>query len=119
MNNLLSQTVASLINTTRPRACFRKGQLSWYSDGLLAGQPGFDTRQGQGIYLYSTASAPALGPIQTVSWVKRLGREADHSSPYSDEIKNGGAISPFPIRHRGVVIKVHGQLYLSYCHVIE
>jgi hypothetical protein len=28
--------------------------------------------------------------------VKRLGREADHSPPFCAEVKNGGAIPPFP-----------------------
>jgi hypothetical protein len=54
--------------------------------------------------LYSTASGLALGPtqppIQLVPGVlspgvKRAGREADHS-PYSTEVKSGGAILPLP-----------------------
>jgi hypothetical protein len=32
------------------------GNLRWYSDGLLAGLPGFDSRQGYEIFLYSTLS---------------------------------------------------------------
>jgi hypothetical protein len=55
------------------------------------------------IFLYSTASRPALGPTQPlIQWVlgalslgvKRKGRESDHSPPSSDEVKNGGAIPP-------------------------
>jgi hypothetical protein len=48
----------------------------------------------------STASRPALGPIQPpIQWVlspavKRQGREADHSPPSSAKVKNGGAITP-------------------------
>jgi hypothetical protein len=45
-------------------------QLSWYSDGLWAGRPGFDSWQCK-IFLFSTASRPALG------------HEADHSPPSS------------------------------------
>jgi hypothetical protein len=36
------------------------------SDWLWAGWPGFDSRQGQEICLYFTASRPALGPTQTI-----------------------------------------------------
>jgi hypothetical protein len=31
---------------------------------LRAGQPGFDSRQGQDIFLLATASGPTLGPTQ-------------------------------------------------------
>jgi hypothetical protein len=52
--------------------------------------------QGLGIFLFTTESRPTLGPthppIQGVSGslflgVKRQGREADHSSPSSAEVK--------------------------------
>jgi hypothetical protein len=55
--------------------------------------------------LFSTHSRPALGPTQPpIEWipgaispgVKRPGSEADHSSPSSAEVKNGGAIPPLP-----------------------
>jgi hypothetical protein len=40
--------------------------------GYGAGRPGFDSRQGQEIILYSTASRPALGTTQPpVEWVPR------------------------------------------------
>jgi hypothetical protein len=46
------------------------GQLSQYSDGLQAGQPGFNSLKGQEISPYSTASKPALGPNQSpIQWV--------------------------------------------------
>jgi hypothetical protein len=57
---------------------------------------GFDSRRGLGILLFTIASRTALGytqpPIQWVPealslGVKRLGREADHSSPSSAEVK--------------------------------
>jgi hypothetical protein len=64
---------------------------------LLAGRPRFYSRQGKQIFLYSTASRPALGPTQVhIQWVpgtlspgeKRPGSEADHSSPSNAEVKN-------------------------------
>jgi hypothetical protein len=75
------------------------------SDGIRAGRSGFEYRQGK-IFLFLTASRPAPGPTQApIQWVsgaqylgvKRLGREADDSSPSGAEIKNGGAIPP--LRH--------------------
>jgi hypothetical protein len=50
----------------------------------------------KGIFLFSTASRPALGPIQPpikwvagalAPWVKRPGRESDHSLPSSVVVK--------------------------------
>jgi hypothetical protein len=37
--------------------------IAQYSDRLQAGQPSFDSWQGK-IFLFSTASRPALGPTQ-------------------------------------------------------
>jgi hypothetical protein len=60
---------------------------------------------GRGKRLCFTASRPALRPTKSpIQWVletlfpgvKRQGFEADHSLSSSAEIKNGGAISPFP-----------------------
>jgi hypothetical protein len=57
---------------------------------------GFDSRRGLGIFLFTTSSRTALGPTQPpIQWipgalsleVKRPGREADHSPPSSDEVK--------------------------------
>jgi hypothetical protein len=57
---------------------------------------GFDSRQELGIFLFTTASRPVLGPTQPpIQWVpgalplivKRPGPEADHSPPSSAEIK--------------------------------
>jgi len=59
---------------------------------------GFDSGgRGLGIFLFVTMSRLALGPNQLpIQWVlgalslglKRLWREADHSPPYSAEVKN-------------------------------
>jgi len=57
---------------------------------------GFESRQGLGIFLFATASRPALwttqAPTQWILWVislgvKRQGREAYHSLPSSSEVK--------------------------------
>jgi hypothetical protein len=65
-----------------------RGGRSWRSE--------FESRQGLGIFLFATASRPALGPIEPpIQWiprvlspgVKRPGREADHSPPSSAEVK--------------------------------
>jgi hypothetical protein len=79
--------------------------LSRCTEWLRAGRPGFDSRPGQEIFLFSTGSRPDLGPAQPpIQWVtvalspevKRSGREADHSPPPSAEVKNGEAIPPLP-----------------------
>jgi hypothetical protein len=74
---------------------------------------GFDSRRGLGIFLFTTASRTALGPTQPpIQWVlgalslgvKRSGREADHSPPFSAEVKNVWSYtSTPPIRLHGVV----------------
>jgi hypothetical protein len=57
---------------------------------------GFDSWRGLGIFLFTTASRMALEPTQSsIQWVpgalslevKRLVREADHSSSSSAEVK--------------------------------
>jgi hypothetical protein len=64
---------------------------------LPAGQLGFDSRQGHGIFLILTASRLALGPTEPpAQWetgalspgVEMPGREADHSPASSAEVKN-------------------------------
>jgi hypothetical protein len=70
--------------------------------GLWVGELGFNSRQSQEIFIYSTASRPALG-AQPASSIQRVlgplllgvkwpGCEADHSSPSGAKVKNGGAI---------------------------
>jgi hypothetical protein len=70
------------------------------------GNGGFDSL---GIFLFDTVSRPALGPIQpAIQWVpgvlslgvKRAGREADHSPPYSAKVKEFVELylhSPIPL----------------------
>jgi hypothetical protein len=66
---------------------------------------GFDSRRGLGIFLFATASRTALGPTQPpIRWVlgilspgiKRPGREADHLSPTSAEVKNTWSYTSTP-----------------------
>jgi hypothetical protein len=73
---------------------------------------GFDSRRGLGIFLFTTASRPALGPTQ-IQWipgalslgVKRPRREADHLPPSSAEVKNARSYTSTPaIRLHGVVL---------------
>jgi hypothetical protein len=73
----------------------------------------FKSRQGLQIFLFTTASRPALGPTQPpIRWVpgalslgiKRPGREADHSPPSSTEVKHAWSYtSTPPIRFHGVL----------------
>jgi hypothetical protein len=68
---------------------------------VQAGQPG-DSQYGQKIFLYSSVQTgsgaqPASYPMgngDSFPGVKEPEREADHSSPSSAEVKNGGAILP-------------------------
>jgi len=75
---------------------------------------GFESRKGLGIFLFTTASRPPLGPTQPPNqWIlvafslgiKRPGREAGLSPPSIAEIKSSWryASSP-PIRLHGVVL---------------
>jgi hypothetical protein len=74
----------------------------------------FESRQGLGIVLFTTASRPALGPtplpIQWVLralslWVKQPARETDHSPPSCAEVKNAWSYaSTTPICLHGVVL---------------
>jgi hypothetical protein len=64
--------------------------------GYGLGDRRFETRQELGIFLFTTASRPALWPTQPpIQWepgalsvgVKRPERETDHSPPSSVEVK--------------------------------
>jgi hypothetical protein len=58
-----------------------------------------------GIFLFTTASRPTLGPTQPPTqwvpgvlslWVRRVGREADHSSPSTAEVMNAWSYTSAP-----------------------
>jgi hypothetical protein len=81
--------------TETSRAVIAQSVQHWHT-GWTIGVPGFDSRRGLGIFLFTTASRTALGPTQLpIQWVpvalslgvKRPGREADHSPPSSAEVK--------------------------------
>jgi hypothetical protein len=66
---------------------------------------GCGSRRRLGIFLFTTVSGPAVGPIQPpMQWVpaaltpgvKRPGREADHSPPSSAEVKNAWRYTSIP-----------------------
>jgi len=72
--------------------CIKIGATGW-TIGVLE----FDSRQGLGIFLFTTPSRTALGPTQSpIQWVngalslgiKRPGREANHSPLSSAKSKN-------------------------------
>jgi hypothetical protein len=84
----------------------------------------FESLLGLGIFLFATASRPALGPNQPpIQWipgalslgVKQPRREADHSPPYSDEVRNTWSYTSIrPIRLHGVALsekKAQEQLW--------
>jgi hypothetical protein len=86
---------------------------SRYGDRLWAGWLGFNFWQGKEILLCSTASIPALVPMQSpihlVPWILSLGVKevrlvADHSPQSSAEIKNEEAKPPLPICLHGVAL---------------
>jgi hypothetical protein len=76
---------------------------------------GFESWQGLGIFLFTTAYRPALGPTQPHiqmrtggSFLKRTEREADHSPPSSNEVKNAWKLylhSPNKFSWRGTQFK--------------
>jgi hypothetical protein len=64
---------------------------------LWTGRRWYDSRQGQGLFLFAVAWRLVLGPTQPpIQWVtrdvssavKRPGRKADHPPPCSAAIKN-------------------------------
>jgi hypothetical protein len=81
---------------------YNKGaQLSRYSDGLRAGRPGFDSREGiidffDSVQTDSRAhpASYSMGTEEYFTGVKWPGLEADHSPSSRAEVKNGGAVSP-------------------------
>jgi hypothetical protein len=72
---------------------------------LRAGRPVFDSRKGQGSFLFATASRQALLPIQPpTQWAFPWGL-ADYSRPSSADVKNVWSYtSTSTIRPHGVVL---------------
>jgi hypothetical protein len=77
------------------RAVIAQSVQHW-ATGWTIGVLGFDSRRGLGIFLFTTASRPALGPTKPpIQWipgvlslgVKWPGREADHLPQSSAEVK--------------------------------
>jgi hypothetical protein len=77
--------------------------------GWTIGVVGFDSWRGLVIFLFITASRTALGPTPTpIQWVsgalflgvKRSGREADHSPPYSAEVRESVELYLLLKQHR-------------------
>jgi hypothetical protein len=89
----------------------------------------FDSRRRLRIFLFTIVSRKVLGPnqppIQWVPgalslWVKRPGREADHSLPSSAEVKNAWSYtSTPPIRLHGWCLVKHRDnfYYCSYYYL--
>jgi hypothetical protein len=88
---------------------------------------GFDSRQGLGIFLFTasrTARRPTQPTIQWVPgalslWVKRPGREADHSHPSNAEVKECMELchhSPNTPSWRGAQLKKHGDNFTFYLY---
>jgi hypothetical protein len=98
---------------------------------LRAGRAGFDSRQGLEIFLFATVSRPALGPTQpSIQWVpgalslgvKRLGREADHSSPSNAEVKKAWIYtlhSPKMSSWRGAYLSTRTTLPSPYLSIFQ
>jgi hypothetical protein len=113
----------------------RRGRLraewraQWHSAGLRPGWSGIRVPKGAGNFSLTTASRPALGPIQPPIqwvpvalplWVKRPRREADSSPPSSAVVKNAWSYTSTPqyalrrsaqIKHKkkSVVCNRHGE----------
>jgi hypothetical protein len=93
-------------NFSLRRHCFQsRGSSVNTVTELGAGQSEFDFQQEQGFFLFTTASRPALGPTQSIKWVrggdpspgiKRPEHEANHSPPFSAEVKNGWSFTSTP-----------------------
>jgi hypothetical protein len=75
---------------------------------------GFESREKLGIFLFTTASRPALGPTHLpIQWVpealflgvKRPGHEADNPPPSSAEVKNAWRYTSTP------PICLHGMVF--------
>jgi hypothetical protein len=97
---------------------FDHGRLSGIALGYGLDHRGFESRQGLGLFLLTSASRPSLGSTQhPIQWVtgalslgiKRLGREAHHSHPSSAEVKKYAFMAWCSVKKKST-----GQLYLTF-----
>jgi hypothetical protein len=97
----------------------------------------FDSRQGLGIYLFTTASRLSLGPTQlSIQWVsgtistgvKRSRREADHSHPPSATVKNAWIYTSTPqydfmawylVKHSDNFTFTFNKIWMGKKHLID
>jgi len=96
--------------------------MSKIPTGWTIGVLGFNSRRGLGIFIFTTVVRTALGPTQPpIQWVpralspavKRPGREVDHSTLSSGEVKNALSYTSTPsVRLHGVVLSKAQILYL-------
>jgi hypothetical protein len=97
-------------------------------DGVALGygldDRGFESLQGLGIFLFTTASRTALGPTQPPLQcvpgvlslaVKRPGRRADNSPPFSAEIKNAWSYTSTPPYMVWCLVKHRGNFTFIFC----
>jgi hypothetical protein len=94
------------VNLISNCTCPTWGQDSGIALGYGLDDRGFESRQGLGFYLFTTASRPVLGPTQPpIQWVpralslavKRPGRETDHSHLHPvPKSRMRGSIPPLP-----------------------
>jgi len=94
----------------------------WTTDWMTGG---FESRQGLGMFLFTTSSRTTLGPTKhPIQWVpgtlplrvKRPGLEANHSPPSSAEVKKCVELylhSPNMPSWRGAQLKTRRQLYFT------
>jgi hypothetical protein len=103
----------------------RAGIAQWCRElGYGLNDRRFESRQGLGIFLFTTASRPALGPIYPpIQWVpealslgvKRPGRKADHSHPSTADVTNTWSYtSTSSIRLHGVALSWITGITLSF-----
>jgi len=96
--------------------------------GSSLDDPGFESRRGQKIFIFSKTSILVLGPTQTplkeVLWffpgVKAPGHEVDRSPPSSTEVKNKGSftLAPHTCIH-GVQMDNFALLFLLFADIRE
>jgi hypothetical protein len=84
---------------------------------------GFESRQRLGIFLFTTAFRPSLGPtqplIQSIPGIKRW-READCSPPFSADVKYAWSYTSTPsIRLHDVILKHRDSLTFTFPYTCD